>query len=184
VPRARAPGLSPVTQALPLNYTSLKRHVLASPSPTAPPQVAGTGLVEVSVTPWTGGPQWVIQLEDQIGSKRTLRLAAGGSAEALARAQGLWRYRYLVVSEAAFPGAIWRVAQPRRAGHLGSGCAFPDSLSWRPCRASLLIGAAKSAPPKSSLPGRVLGPAAPGFPRPVYRLVGGAAPGQPSPAGL
>ena len=56
-------------------------------------RVAGTGFVEVSVTPWTVGPQWVIQLEDQIGSKLTLRLAAGGSAEALAMAQGLWRHR-------------------------------------------------------------------------------------------
>jgi hypothetical protein len=93
VPLARAHGLSPVTQALQLNYTSLKRHVLASPSPTAPPQVGGTGFVEVSVAPWAVGSQWVIQLEDRVGSKLTLRLAAGGSAEALAMAQGLWRYR-------------------------------------------------------------------------------------------
>lgn len=103
VPLARAHGLSPVTQALPLNYTSLKRHVLASPSPTAPPQVAGTGFVEVSVAPWAVSSQWVIQLEDRIGSKLTLRLAAGGSAEALARAQGLWRYRYFGCVRSGFP---------------------------------------------------------------------------------
>jgi hypothetical protein len=93
VPLARAHGLSPVTQALRLNYTSLKRHVLASPSPSTGSQVAGPGFIEVPVAPWAAGTQWVIELEDRIGSKLTLRLAQGGSAEALAMAQGLWRHR-------------------------------------------------------------------------------------------
>jgi len=93
VPLARAHGLSPVTQALHLNYTSLQRHVLASPSPAKAPQVAAPGFVEVPVAPWAAGTQWVIELEDRLGSKLTLRLAPGGSAEALALAQGLWRHR-------------------------------------------------------------------------------------------
>jgi hypothetical protein len=91
---ARGYGLSPVAQALGVNYTALKRHLVASPAPK--PSRAGTlppGFVEVPVATWPSGPQWVIELEDRRGSKLTLRLAQSDSVAALALAQGLWRHR-------------------------------------------------------------------------------------------
>ncbi len=86
---ARGYGLSPVAQALGVNYTALKRHLAASPVPE--PSRAGAlppGFVEVPVATWPSGPQWVIELEDRRGSKLTLRLAQSDSVAALALAQG------------------------------------------------------------------------------------------------
>lgn len=87
-------GLSPVAQALNVNYTALKRHVV--PDLTAQATAAirkPPGFVEVPVAAWPGGPQWVIELEDRRGSKLTVRLAQGESVGALALAQGLWGQR-------------------------------------------------------------------------------------------
>ncbi len=89
VPLARAYGVSPVAQALRVNYTALKRHVTA----TAPLGESPPGFVEVPLATGWVGPQCVIELEDRSGAQLTLRLAQGGSAEALALAQGLWRER-------------------------------------------------------------------------------------------
>jgi hypothetical protein len=87
-------GLSPVAQALSINYSALKRHLVASPPPQASRAGAWPpGFVEVPVAAWPSGAQWVIELEDRRGSKLTLRLAQSDSAAALALAQGLWRYR-------------------------------------------------------------------------------------------
>jgi hypothetical protein len=89
---ARGYGLSPVAQALGVNYTALKRHLVASPAPE--PSRAGAlppGFVEVAT--WPSGPQCVIELEDRRGLKLTLRLAQGDRVAALALAQGLWRHR-------------------------------------------------------------------------------------------
>jgi hypothetical protein len=91
---AREYGLSPVAQALRVNYTALKRRMVASP----PPQAGGAGplpagFVEVPVTAWPSAPPWVIELEDRGGCKLTLRLAQGERVAALALAQGLWRRR-------------------------------------------------------------------------------------------
>jgi hypothetical protein len=87
-------GLSPVAQALSINYTALKRHLVAGP----PPQASGAGarlpgFVEVPVAAWPSAPQWVMELEDRCGCKLTLRLAQSDSVAALALAQGLWRHR-------------------------------------------------------------------------------------------
>ena len=91
---ARGYGLSPVAQALRVNYTALKRHLVA----TAAPQAARSGavapeFVEVPMTARPSTSQWVIELEDRRGVKLTLRLAPSDSATALALAQGLWRHR-------------------------------------------------------------------------------------------
>ena len=87
-------GLSPVAQVLGVNYTALKRHLELS----AAAQASGTGtvpapFVDVPVTGWPQGPQWVIELEDRGGSKLTLRMAPGDRAAVLALAQGLWGHR-------------------------------------------------------------------------------------------
>jgi hypothetical protein len=88
---ARGYGLSPVSQALRVNYTALKGHLAVSSAPQAsgagPP-----GFIEVPVAAWPSGPQWVIELEDRGGSKLTLR-AQSDTAAALVLAQGLWRHR-------------------------------------------------------------------------------------------
>ncbi len=88
---ARRYGLSPVAQALRVNYTTLKEHLMVSAN--APRSRPGPRFVEVPLTAWPGGSQWVIELEDGSGSKLTLRLTQADSANALAVAQGLWRDR-------------------------------------------------------------------------------------------
>ena len=93
---ARDYGLSPVAQALNVNYTALKRHLVPYPTPIASAVGAkAPGFVEVPVSAWPAdpSPQWVVELEDRRGSKLTLRLAQGDHAAALALAQGLWRHR-------------------------------------------------------------------------------------------
>jgi hypothetical protein len=94
---ARTYGLSPVAHALNVNYTALKRRVVADGG--APPSGAGAvpaAFLEVPVKAWPQGPQgpqWVLELEDRCGSKLTLRLAQNDGAAALALAQGLWGNR-------------------------------------------------------------------------------------------
>jgi hypothetical protein len=91
---ARTYGLSPVAQALSVNYTALKRHLVANAG--VRPSRAGTvpaAFLEVPVTAWPQVPQWIIELEDRCGSKLTLRLAQRDGAAALALAQGLWGHR-------------------------------------------------------------------------------------------
>ena len=91
---ARDYGVSPVAQALSVNYTALKRHLMANSSPqVCPTGPLPPGFVEVPVTAWPSAPQWVIELEDGGGCKFTLRLASGDRVAALALAQGLWRRR-------------------------------------------------------------------------------------------
>ena len=90
---ARRYGLSPVAQALGVNYTTLKQQVMADANGPRPRPGPTAGFVEVPLTGWPAGSQWVIELEDGRGSKLTLRLAPPDSASALALAQGLWRHR-------------------------------------------------------------------------------------------
>lgn len=88
---ARDYGVSPVAQALGVNYTSLKSHLVASA--TVPSSGSGTGaapFVEVPMAGWPQAPQWVIELADRHGSKLTLRLSPGDPTTALVLAQGLW----------------------------------------------------------------------------------------------
>lgn len=90
---ARRYGLSPVAQGLRVNYTALKQHLMASASAPRSKSGATANFVEVPLTGWPGGSQWVIELEDGKGSKLTLRLAQTDGAHVLAVVQGLWRHR-------------------------------------------------------------------------------------------
>ena len=92
-PLVRAHGLSPVAQALRLNYTALKRHVLTD-SATTPLGVGGQpGFVELPIAHGLVAPSTVIELEDHLSLKLTVRLVQGGHSEALALARELWRTR-------------------------------------------------------------------------------------------
>lgn len=90
---ARRYGLSRVAQVLRINYTALKRRLVATAAAQAPR--SGAIAAEFVEVPMTACPnsQWVIELEDRQGSKLTLRLAQSDRAAALALAQGLWRQR-------------------------------------------------------------------------------------------
>jgi hypothetical protein len=90
---ARRYGLSRVAQVLRVNYTALKRHLVAPAAPQAPRSGAiAAEFVEVPMAACSHS-QWVIELEDRQGSKLSLRLAQTDNAGALALAQGLWRQR-------------------------------------------------------------------------------------------
>ena len=94
IPLARRYGVSPVAQALGVNYSGLKAHLVTSASaPTSPTGVVPAQFVEVPLTARPDAPQWVIELEDRNGSKLTLRLTPGDRAAVLALAQGLWGLR-------------------------------------------------------------------------------------------
>jgi len=97
VPLARRYGVSPVAQALRVNYNGLKRHVQASQGLHHHGSGTGTpSFVEVPVRVWPASEkahEWVIELEDRAGSKLTLRMPPGESVAALTLAQGLWRAR-------------------------------------------------------------------------------------------
>jgi hypothetical protein len=90
-------GLSPVAQALKVNYTGLKRHLAASVAYQAEPVrgvAGGSSFVELPLSGWPVASQWVLELEDGSGCKLTLRTTAlGDSAAAMAIAQGLWSHR-------------------------------------------------------------------------------------------
>jgi hypothetical protein len=91
---AQAYGLSPVAQALGVNYTALQRQVVARAArPTAAADLPLAGFVELPVPAWPGAPQWVIELTDCGGTKLTVRLPPGDPTTALALAQGLWSQR-------------------------------------------------------------------------------------------
>ena len=91
---AREYGLSPVAQALRVNYAALKHHLAATAAPPAARSGASAvSFVEVPMRASLGGSQWVIELEDRAGWKLTLRLAQTDRSDALALAQGLWRER-------------------------------------------------------------------------------------------
>jgi hypothetical protein len=87
-------GVSPVAQSLGVNYTSLKDHLVGGNSTQASRVSPGpAGFLEVPMTAWPNGPQWVIELEDRSGAKLTLRLGQSDAVAALTVAQGLWSRR-------------------------------------------------------------------------------------------
>jgi hypothetical protein len=97
VPLAQRYGVSPVAQALRVNYSGLKHYVQASQAPSSPEAGSVTpSFVEVPVRAWPTAEkahEWVIELEDGAGCKLTLRLPPGQSVAALTLAQGLWKER-------------------------------------------------------------------------------------------
>ena len=74
VPLARAHGVSPVAQALGLNYTTLKERTLLDQ--TAASTTNGPGnFLEVPVVGWPTAAACSLELADGQGTKLTLRLA-------------------------------------------------------------------------------------------------------------
>lgn len=93
VPLARAHGVSAVARALRVNYTGLKAHLLGDSAATPFGVVSRPEFVELPIVPGLVGPPTVIELEDRLGLKLTVRLVPGGNPEALALARELWRAR-------------------------------------------------------------------------------------------
>ena len=92
-PLVRAHGLSAVARALGLNYTTLKDHALTESAATPLEVVSQPGFVELPLASGLVDPATVIELEDRLGSKLTVRLVQGGHAEALTLARELWSAR-------------------------------------------------------------------------------------------
>ena len=92
VPLARAHGVSPVAQALGLNYTTLKARTLLGQTAAAATNGPGSFL-EVPVVGWPAAAACSLELEDGQGTKLTVRLAGSEPSAVLTLAQGLWRQR-------------------------------------------------------------------------------------------
>ena len=92
VPLARAHGVSPVAQALGLNYTTLKERTLLGET-VAPARNRTGGFLEVPVIGWPAAAACSLELEDGQGTKLTLRLAGSEPSVVLTLAQELWRQR-------------------------------------------------------------------------------------------
>ena len=90
---ARVHGVSAVAQALRVNYTGLRDHLLADSAATPLGVVSQVGFVELPMTAGPAGPPMVIELEDRLGLKLTVRLVQGTNSEVLALARELWRER-------------------------------------------------------------------------------------------
>ena len=93
VPLAGAHGLSSVARALKVNYTGLKDHLLADSAATPLGVVGQPGFVELPLAQGLVAPSTIIELEDRLGLKLTVRLAQGQSTETLALARELWSGR-------------------------------------------------------------------------------------------
>jgi hypothetical protein len=93
VPLARVHGVSAVARALRVNYTGLKDHLLGDSAATPSGVVSQPQLFELAMAPGLVGPPTVIELEDRLGLKLTVRLVQGGNLEVLALARELWRAR-------------------------------------------------------------------------------------------
>jgi hypothetical protein len=89
---ARAHGVSPVAQALGLNYTTLKERMLLGETVAAARNPTG-GFLEVPVIGWPAAAACSLELEDGQGTKLTLRLAGSEPSVVLTLAQELWRQR-------------------------------------------------------------------------------------------
>ena len=92
VPLAREHGVSPVPQALGLNYTTLKERTLLGRT-AAPATNRPRDFLEVPVVGWPAGAACSLELEDGRGAKLTLRLAGSEPNAVLTLARGLWRQR-------------------------------------------------------------------------------------------
>ena len=88
---SRVHGISPVSQALGVNYYDLKRRV--NPLPKVRSRKGGQppAFVELNVTPSTG-VGCVVEVEDR-GARMTLRLPAGSSADPIGLLEAFWRRR-------------------------------------------------------------------------------------------
>ena len=92
VPLARAHGVSPVAQALGLNYTTLKAHTRLGQS-AATATKRPEDFLEVPVVGWPAAAVGSLELADGQGTKLTVRLTGTAPGAVLALAQGLWQQR-------------------------------------------------------------------------------------------
>ena len=86
----RTYGISPVNQALRVDYNGLKRRV-AGGQPARRAASNRPAFVEFKALQPSGEMACVVELEDRLGGKMTLRLAQVSGADALALAQAFWR---------------------------------------------------------------------------------------------
>jgi hypothetical protein len=86
---SRVHGLSPVSQALRVNYYDLKRRVNNLPKLTPTKRAEPPAFVELNLAP-SAGLGCVVELEER-GAKMTLRMPAGSNADPTSLIQAFWR---------------------------------------------------------------------------------------------
>jgi hypothetical protein len=86
---SRVHGISPVCQALRVNYSDLQRRVNPLPKVSLSKRSKPPAFVELHVSPSTGA-ECVVEVEDR-GAKMTLRLSAGNGADPIGLLQAFWR---------------------------------------------------------------------------------------------
>ncbi len=86
---SRVHGISPVCQALRVNYSDLQRRVNPLPKVGLGKRSKPPAFVELNVSPSTG-VGCVVEVEDR-GAKMTLRLSAGSGADPIGLLQAFWR---------------------------------------------------------------------------------------------
>jgi hypothetical protein len=86
---SRVHGISPVCQALRVNYSDLQRRVNPLPKVSLNKRSKPPTFVELNVSPSTGAG-CVVEVEDR-GAKMTLRLSAGNGADPIGLLQAFWR---------------------------------------------------------------------------------------------
>ena len=83
-------GVSRVSRAVPVSYYALKERVQGAKQPHRHSDNQAA-FVELPMPAPTRQSECLVELEDRLGAKMTLRLAPGSSAEVLALAQAFWR---------------------------------------------------------------------------------------------
>ena len=86
---SRVHGLSPVSQALRINYYDLKRRMGPLRKVSSDPEGKSPAFVELNVSPPTG-VGCVVEVEDR-GARMTLRLPVGCGTDPLGLLHAFWR---------------------------------------------------------------------------------------------
>jgi len=86
---SRVHGISPVSEALRVNYYDLKRRMNPLPKVSSNHGSKPPAFVELNVSPATG-VGCVVEVEDR-GARMTLRLPAGSEADPVGLLQAFWR---------------------------------------------------------------------------------------------
>jgi len=86
---SRVHGISPVSQALRINYYDLKRRANSSPKVSLAKGKESPSFVELNVSPSTG-VGCVVEVEDR-GARMTLRLPVGSGTDPIGLLQAFWR---------------------------------------------------------------------------------------------
>ena len=86
---SRVHGISPVSQALRINYYDLKRRMNPSGKVNVSPGKESPAFVELNVSPSTG-VGCLVEVEDR-GARMTLRLPAGSGTDPIGLLQAFWR---------------------------------------------------------------------------------------------